>query len=87
MRNDLGIDPYEWFEDSFDQKVEVDVESIRPIRVEDFPPELMEVPTSIVNPKPKVEPKKEETIHEKMYKVATKNHNPLHVGGSENVKY
>ena len=85
MRNDLGIDPYEWFEDSYEEKVQVDVESIRPDQVKDFPAELMEVATSVVNPK--VELKKEETIHEKIYKIATKNHNPLDVGGSENVKY
>ena len=29
-------------------------------------------------------PKKEETIHEKMYKIATARYNPFSLGGSEN---
>ena len=33
----------------------------------------------------KVEKKKEETIHEKMYEIATAKYNPFSIGGSENI--
>ena len=32
-----------------------------------------------------VEKKKEETIHEKMYEIATAKYNPFSIGGSENI--
>ena len=53
-----------------------------------LPPELMEVPTSVTNPKPK--PKKKEVIeddniHQKMYEIATAKYNPFAIGGTENI--
>jgi len=33
----------------------------------------------------KVEKKKEDTIHEKMYEIATAKYNPFSIGGSENI--
>ena len=33
----------------------------------------------------KVEKKEEETIHEKMYEIATAKYNPFSIGGSENI--
>jgi len=50
---------------------------------EEMPVELMEVPTSIKNPKPEKK-KEEKTMHEKMYEIATARHNPFSLGGSEN---
>ena len=91
MVNDMGIDPDEWFDDvphphdSMPVARHHDWEDTAPSEYEpkDIPPELMEVPTSVENPKPK---KKEETMHEKMYQIATARNNPFHVGGSENVQ-
>tara|TARA_B100000131_G_scaffold153840_1_gene149233 strand:+ start:945 stop:1301 length:357 start_codon:yes stop_codon:yes gene_type:complete len=50
----------------------------------EMPAELMEVPTSVKNPKPQKPEKKEESIHEKMYEIATARYNPFSLGGSEN---
>ena len=50
---------------------------------DEMPPELMEVPTSVKNPKP--QPKKEKTMHERMYEIATSKYNPFSVGGSESI--
>ena len=36
----------------------------------------------LIDPEPE---KKEETIHEKMYKIATAKYNPFAVGGSESI--
>ena len=54
------------------------------IKPQDFPPELLEVPTSVTNPKP--EKKKEvKTPHHIAYEIATAKYNPFAVGGSENI--
>jgi hypothetical protein len=51
----------------------------------DPPPELMEVPTSVTNPKPLKKIEIIETIHHKMYGIATAKYNPFAVGGTENI--
>ena len=102
MLNDLGVDPYEWFDnpldsmpiatnDRFDMYGSSDCDyAFMKSKMErkDPPPELMEVPTSVTNPKPK--PKKKEVIeddniHQKMYEIATAKYNPFSIGGSENI--
>ncbi len=92
MKNDLGVDPHEWFDNPLDSmpvatdKGGFDWEDTAPSEYEpphdEMPPELMEVPTSVKNPKPKS--KKEKTMHEHMYEIATSRYNPFSVGGSEN---
>ena len=37
------------------------------------------------NPEPEPKPKKEETLHHKMYEIATSKYNPFSIGGSENI--
>ena len=101
MVNDLGVDPNEWFDDvphphdampiatndRFDMYGSSDAHyAFMKAQVEkkDPPAELMEVPTSVKSTKP--EPKKmEETMHEKMYRIATAKYNPFSVGGSESI--
>ena len=92
MVNNLGVDPNEWFEDPKDEVQEPDpiTDDYAPCDVEydipseEMPAELLETPTSVKNPKPK--PKKvEETIHEKLYQIATAKYNPFAIGGSENL--
>tara|TARA_B100000131_G_scaffold252691_1_gene246550 strand:+ start:192 stop:521 length:330 start_codon:yes stop_codon:yes gene_type:complete len=97
MINDLGVDPNEWFDDRFvnpldSMPIATYVENdgstgplIPPPERKDFPPELMEVPTSVKNPKPEKKVEVVETIHHKMYAVATAKYNPFSVGGSESI--
>ena len=86
MKNDLGVDPYEWFthfsyqHDNTKNRLDYKIPENRI----DPPAELMEVPTLVTNPKPEKPKKKEETIHEKMYQIATAWYNPFSIGGSEN---
>ena len=94
MLNDLGIDPNEWFSDlphphdvmpiSREEPLDLAPSEYEPPddRI-DPPAELMEVPTSVTNPKPPIK-KKEKTMHETMYEIATSRYNPFSVGGSEN---
>ena len=83
MKNDLGVDPDEWFIDikdppEGDYLPEVDWEDTAPSEYE--PSDFADVDW-FTNEKPK----KEETIHEKMYKIATAKYNPFAVGGSESL--
>jgi hypothetical protein len=78
MVNDLGVDPDEWF-DTPQKEEEYITDEYARCDVE-YPAELMEVPTSVENPKPK---KDEKTMHQKMYEIATAKYNPFAVGGSE----
>ena len=58
------------------------------VEKKDPPAELMEVPTSVTNPKPepkKKEVKEDDNIHHKMYEIATAKYNPFSIGGSENI--
>jgi len=49
----------------------------------EVPAELLEVPTSVETPK--VDTDAKISLHEKLYRFATKNGNTLILGGSENV--
>ena len=87
--NELGVDPYEWFDTGFINPKDEPLD-LAPSSVErqDPPAELMEVPTSVTNPKPepkKKEVKEDDNIHHKMYEIATSKYNPFSVGGSENI--
>ena len=56
---------------------------IPPPERKDFPSELMEIPTSVESPKPKLKTKVEETPHHIAYEIATAKYNPFSVGGTE----
>ena len=95
MLNDMGVDPYEWFDNPLDRMpiatyIENDGSTgpviPPPVERKDPPAELMEVPTSVTNPKPP-EKKKEEkkTPHHIAYEIATGKYNPFAVGGTENI--
>ena len=94
MLNDLGIDPYEWFDNPLDSMpiatyVENDGSTgpliPPPYKRKDPPAELMEVPTSVKNPKPEKKIEVVETPHHKAYAVATAKYNPFSIGGSESI--
>ena len=108
MLNDMGVDPYEWFNNPLDSMtiatyVENDGSTgpliPPPYKRKDLPAELMEVPTSVTNPRPEEEIadwftdkpdesdeiEKEKTLHHKMYAIATDKYNPFSVGGSESI--
>ena len=95
MVNDLGVDPNEWFENPLDR---MPIATDKPIEYDNkyAPPEKLAELESI-NPRPEEDVadwfndkkeddqmKKEETIHHKMYEIATSRYNPFSVGGSEN---
>ena len=92
MVNDLGVDPYEWFDNpldsmpiSRDEPLDLAPSSYEPPdeRV-DPPAELFEVPTSVTNPKPTKKTKeKKKTPHHVAYEIATGKNNPFAVGGTE----
>tara|TARA_B100000902_G_scaffold324668_1_gene318935 strand:+ start:382 stop:705 length:324 start_codon:yes stop_codon:yes gene_type:complete len=95
MLNDLGVDPYEWFDNPLDrmpiakdEPLDLTPSSVEP---QDFPPELLEIPTSVTNPKPPEKKEEEtrkkvyETPHHIAYQIATAKYNPFAVGGSENI--
>ena len=100
MQNDLGVDPNEWFsnidiKDPPSGYSSPDWEDTAPSEYE--PPyenPLDSMPIARDNPRPEEEiaddwftdkpKKKEETIHEKMYNIATSRYNPFSLGGSEN---
>ena len=97
MINDLGVDPNEWFDDlphphdvmPIATYIENDGSTGTivppPYERKDPPPELMEIPTSVKNPKPEKKIEVVETMHHKMYAVATAKYNPFAVGGSESI--
>ena len=79
--NDLGFDPNEWFDSPnryapAERRAELDAEL-------DLAPSEYEPPTDDRWFASKEE-EKEETMHEKMYKMATARYNPFSLGGSEN---
>ena len=80
MKNDLGVDPDEWFENPLDS-MPIATNSNKSYDWEDTAPSEYEPPDDWFNDKP--EPK-EETIHEKMYPMAIQKHSPWKGGGSEN---
>ncbi len=92
MVNDLGVDPNEWFETpKSDEPLPVVItDEYAPCDVEydlENPDESDEIESLKVeeddwfSDKPE---KKEETMHEKMYRIATARYNPFSLGGSEN---
>lgn len=86
MVNDLGVDPDEWFDKLPPRPEEKMAENFIKAEVErvDPPAELLEVPTSVENPKPELEIK-EETPHHIAYEIATSKYNPFSIGGSESI--
>ena len=98
MVNDLGVDPNEWFTNPLDS-MPVATNGTNRYHPDGDPPSWEDTAPSeyepdFVNPLDsmpvakdwfKDEPEeKEETMHEKMYKIATSRYNPFSVGGSEN---
>ena len=94
-KNDLGVDPEEWFEDGpsvgeyLPDNPPPDWEDTAPCEYEptDYVNPLDSMPTATYKEDDwfvDIPEKKEETIHEKMYKIATSRYNPFSVGGSEN---
>ena len=73
MLNDLGIDPYEWFDNPLDKMpIATDDDTKYASRHEstpDFEKEAEEVVT----------------MHEKMYRIATAKYNPFSIGGTESI--
>ena len=105
MINDLGVDPYEWFDNPLDSmpiaREEASLPNVRPtfggcynyeklkaegLVIQDPPAELMEVPTSVTNPKPEKKTEVEKTPHHIAYDIATSKYNPFAVGGSESIQ-
>ena len=95
MVNDLGVDPYEWFDNPLDR---MPIATDTPLSTNRYaPPEKMIELEE--NPRPEeevadwfdtapcsMEPQdEEETMHEKAYKIATSKYNPFSIGGSENI--
>ena len=88
MINDLGLDPNEWFDNPLDSMPIATNEplDLTPFSYErqDPPAELMEIPTSVTNPKPTKKTKeKKKTPHHIAYEIATGKNNPFAVGGTE----
>ena len=86
MINNLGVDPNEWFDDYHLPETGnpldlMPIATNQPYERKDPPAELMEVPTSVKNPKPKTKVK--ETPHHIAYEIATAKYNPFSVGGTE----
>ena len=96
--NDLGVDPYEWFDNPLDrmpiatdEPIEYDNKYASPDRLAELELEVK----SMQNPRPEEEiaddwfvetPEiKEETPHHIAYDIATSKYNPFSVGGSESI--
>ena len=96
--NDLGVDPYEWFDNPLDrmpiatdEPIEYDNKYAPPDRLAELELEVK----SMQNPRPEEEiaddwfvetPEiKEETPHHIAYDIATSKYNPIAVGGSESI--
>ena len=87
----MGIDPNEWFEDGPSEGEYLPENGEPQFSWEDTAPSEYEPPDEYqpsefadldwFTDKPE---KKEETMHEKMYKIATARYNPFSLGGSEN---
>tara|TARA_B100000131_G_scaffold77186_1_gene73725 strand:- start:880 stop:1221 length:342 start_codon:yes stop_codon:yes gene_type:complete len=97
--NDMGVDPYEWFDnpldsmpiatnDRFDMYGSSDADYAymkAQVKRKDPPAELMEIPTSVTNPKPPEKKEEFKTPHHIAYEIATAKYNPFSVGGSESI--
>ena len=95
--NDMGIDPYEWFDNPLDS---MPIAKDEPIEYNNkyAPPEKLtelESMTKESNPRPEEEIAndwfvetseiKEETPHHIAYDIATSKYNPFSIGGSESI--
>jgi len=95
--NDMGIDPYEWFDNPLDS---MPIAKDEPIEYNNkyAPPEKLTELESMAkesNPRPEEEiandwfvetPEiKEETPHHIAYDIATSKYNPFSIGGSESI--
>ena len=95
--NDMGIDPYEWFDNPLDS---MPIAKDEPIEYNNkyAPPEKLTELESMAkesNPRPEEEIAndwfvetseiKEETPHHIAYDIATSKYNPFSIGGSESI--
>ena len=89
--NDLGVDPNEWFDpkpnplDSMpiatdNPRPEEEVYDWYDTAPSEYEPPMQDSDWFIDKPE-----EKEETMHEKMYQIATSKYNPFAVGGSESL--
>ena len=89
--NDLGIDPNEWFDSKPNPLDSMPIATNNPLPEEkvsdwydtapsEYEPPMQDSDWFIDKPE-----EKEETIHEKMYQIATSKYNPFAVGGSESI--
>jgi len=99
LLNDMGVDPYEWFDnpldsmpiatnDRFDMYGSSDADYAfmkAQVQRKDPPPEFLEIPTSVTNPKPPEKKEEVKTSHHIAYEIATAKYNPFSVGGSESI--
>ena len=98
MVNDLGVDPNEWFDNPLDRMPIATNDDTVEYDNKYAPPEKLAELESI-NPRPEEDVadwftektneddqmEKEETIHHKMYEIATSKYNPFSIGGSESI--
>ena len=94
MIKDLSIGLDDWFDDYHlpengyptNPLDLMPIATNQPYRRVDPPTELLEVPTSVTNPKPTKKTKeKKKTPHHVAYEIATGKNNPFAVGGTENL--
>ena len=84
----MVVDIDDWFDNPLDR---MPIATNEPLDLtpssyerQDPPAELMEVPTSVTNPKPTKKTKeKKKTPHHIAYEIATAKYNPFSVGGTE----
>ena len=84
----MVVDIDDWFDNPLDR---MPIATNEPLDLtpssyerQDPPAELMEVPTSVTNPKPTKKTKeKKKTPHHIAYEIATGKYNPFAVGGTE----
>ena len=95
MKNDLEVDPDEWFKNPLDKmpvangtnkyhpdKEVVDWYDTAP---SEYEPPMQDSDWFIEKPDESDEIEEEKTMHQKMYEIATAKYNPFAVGGSENL--
>ena len=100
MKNDLGVDPDDWFGDSKNNPLDSMPVATNRYHPDGEPPDWEDTaPCEYEPPRPEEEIaddwfieepderdqiEKEKTMHQKMYEIATARYNPFSVGGSEN---
>ena len=89
-KNDLGVDPNEWFDDFYLPELGDPPNPLDSMPVaryhdwEDTAPSEYEPPMEEDDWFVDKKPEEPVTMHEKMYKIATARYNPFSLGGSEN---